>query len=217
MLQFISNATSHDDIVKQVTQVLNGGCKWIQLRMKGASQADVKHTAETLKPICKEHEAILIVDDEVEVAKELELDGVHLGKNDMPPVEARELLGAEPIIGATANTFDDINRLPRVAIDYVGLGPFRYTTTKQNLSPVIGLEGYREIMDKCGKSDIEHPVVAIGGITLDDIEPIMATGVHGVAVCGAIANAPDPTAATRQMVDLLQKIVDQRLDGYKIQ
>ncbi len=216
MLQFITNATTHEAIVEQVMQVLSGGCKWIQLRMKGADSSTVAHTAQALKPLCKEHEAILIVDDEVEVAKELELDGVHLGKNDMDTLKARELLGAEPIIGATANTFDDIDHLPRVAIDYVGLGPFRYTTTKQNLSPVIGLDGYRNIMDKCRHSDIEHPIVAIGGITLADVEPIMATGVHGIAVCGAIANAPDPAEATRQMVELLNKITEKRLDGFSL-
>ncbi len=216
MLQFITNAPTHEAIIEQVTQVLDGGCKWIQLRMKGAGRQEVTRTAKALKPLCKEHEAILIVDDEVEVAKELELDGVHLGKNDMSPIKARELLGAEAIIGATANTFDDIDSLPRVEVDYVGLGPFRYTSTKKKLSPVIGLNGYRDIMDKCRHSDIDHPIVAIGGITIDDIEPILDTGVHGIAVCGSIANAPSPTEATRQMEKLLSKIIEKRLDGFSL-
>ena len=210
MLQFITNAQSHDAIVQQVNQVLDGGCKWIQLRMKGVERKSIEETAKVLKPMCKEHEAILVVDDEVQIAKDLELDGVHLGKRDMDPLEARELLGSEPIIGATANTFDDIKRLPRVAIDYIGLGPYRYTTTKHNLSPVIGLEGYKSIMEQYALTDIEHPIVAIGGITIDDIEPIMSTGVHGVAVSGSIIRASDPTAATIEMLQLLERITASR-------
>ena len=210
MLQFITNAQSHDAIVQQVQQVLDGGCKWIQLRMKGADRQSIMETAKALKPMCKDHEAILVVDDDVQIAKDLELDGVHLGKHDMDPHEARELLGSAPIRGATATTFDDIKQLPRVAIDYIGLGPYHYTTTKQNLSPVIGIDGYKKIMEQYALTDIEHPIVAIGGITLNDIEPIMATGVHGVAVSGSIIRASDPTETTRQMLQLLERSTANR-------
>ena len=205
MLQFITNAQSHDAIVQQVQQVLDGGCKWIQLRMKGADRQSIMETAKALKPMCKDHEAILVVDDEVQIAKDLELDGVHLGKHDMDPLEARELLGSEPIIGATANTFDDIKQLPRVAIDYIGLGPYHYTTTKQNLSPVLGLEGYREIVSGMKERGIELPIVAIGGICHDDIAAVMQTGVDGIALSGSILRADDPSGEMERTIEEVNK------------
>ena len=91
------------------------------------------------------------------------------------------------------------------------MGPYRYTTTKANLSPIIGLEGYTSIMAECRRNKIYIPTVAIGGIDYDDIPDIMNTGVNGIAVSGAITKAPDASAKTRQMIELLQDIIDKRL------
>ena len=102
--------------------------------------------------MCKEHDAILILDDHVELAQKLEVDGVHLGKTDMPVAEARQLLGEAFIIGGTANTFEDVEMHYRAGADYVGIGPFRFTTTKKNLSPVLGIEGYTSITDATGRN-----------------------------------------------------------------
>lgn len=211
MLQFITNETSQAAIIAQVQAVLAGGCKWIQLRMKNASRDEIIETAKALKPICAEAEAILVIDDHVDIAKELELDGVHLGKSDMNVKEARETLGEKFIIGATANTLDDVMSFSPVDVDYIGLGPYKFTTTKANLSPIIELDSYANIVKVAANSKREIPIVAIGGIEHSDIERIMSTGVDGVAVSGALINADDTTAATKQMIDQLNEILKVRL------
>ena len=211
MLQFITNETSQTAIIAQVQAVLAGGCKWIQLRMKNASRDEIIETAKALKPICAEAEAILVIDDHVDIAKDLELDGVHLGKSDMNVKEAREILGEKFIIGATANTLDDVMSFSPVDVDYIGLGPYKFTTTKANLSPIIELDSYANIVKVAANSKREIPIVAIGGIEHSDIERIMSTGVDGVAVSGALINADDTTAATKQMIDQLNEILKVRL------
>ena len=211
MLQFITNETSQAAIIAQVQAVLAGGCKWIQLRMKNASRDEIIETAKALKPICAEAEAILVIDDHVDIAKELELDGVHLGKSDMNVKDAREILGEKFIIGATANTLDDVMSFSPVDVDYIGLGPYKFTTTKANLSPIIELDSYANIVKVAANSKREIPIVAIGGIEHSDIERIMSTGVDGVAVSGALINADDTTAATKLMIDQLNEILKVRL------
>lgn len=179
---------------------LEGGCKWIQLRMKDASDDEVRKAAAEIQPMCKEHEAVFLLDDRVELVKELHADGVHLGKNDMPIDEARRILGEEYIIGGTANTFEDIQRIAAQGADYIGCGPFRFTTTKKNLAPVLGIEGYRDIIAKMRNAGINIPMVAIGGITPDNIDEILATGVQGIAVSGTVLNADDPVAMMKSLL-----------------
>lgn len=147
-LQFITHQTERYSYLESARMALEGGCKWIQLRMKDALLEEVEAVALQLKPLCKEHEAILILDDHVELAKKLEVDGVHLGKKDMPIDQARQILGEAFIIGGTANTFEDVVQHYRAGADYLGIGPFRFTTTKKNLSPVLGLEGYSSILSQ---------------------------------------------------------------------
>ena len=134
----------------------------------------------------------------MELVHRLGADGVHLGKNDMPPREARALLGPQKIIGATANTFGDIRRAAAQGADYIGLGPFRFTRTKEKLSPILGIEGYREILARCAEQGIRLPVVAIGGITAADVDALMATGIAGIALSGALLNAENPAEETKK-------------------
>lgn len=205
MLQFITHPSPRFTIAEEVKMVLEGGCKWIQLRMKDASYDEMRTTAMEIIPMCKEHDAIMVIDDNVELVNELRVHGVHLGKHDMPAHEARELLGPHAIIGVTANTAADILAMRGIDVDYVGLGPFRFTTTKSKLSPVLGTEGYRSIMHEIRDAGCELPVVAIGGITIDDIAELKSTGINGVAMSGAIINADDPTDYTARVIELLQK------------
>ena len=199
-IQFITHETGSIGYVEGARMALEGGCKWIQLRMKDASDDEVRKAAAEIQPMCKEHEAVFLLDDRVELAKELHADGVHLGKNDMPIDEARRILGEEYIIGGTANTFDDIQRIAAQGADYIGCGPFRFTTTKKNLAPVLGVEGYRDIIAKMRNAGINIPMVAIGGITPDDIDEILATGVQGIAVSGTVLNADDPVAMMKSLL-----------------
>lgn len=209
MLQFITHPSDRYSIVEEAQMVIEGGCGWIQLRMKDATDDEVRQTAMELMPLCRETGTFLVIDDRVELVNELKVSGVHLGKDDMPPREARELLGPHAIIGVTANTADDILALRGIDVDYVGLGPFRHTTTKAHLAPILGPEGYRDIVATVRAAGIELPIVAIGGITADDTEAIMATGVNGIAVSGAIIGAPDPVEATAQFITRLQKTTEK--------
>ena len=177
MLQFITHQTPRYSYVEGAIEALNGGCKWIQLRMKEAAYDEICNAIEQLKPLCKEKGAILILDDYAELAAKLDIDGVHLGKNDMPPQEARNLIGEKYIIGGTANTIDDIKNLVAQGVDYIGLGPFRHTDTKKNLSPILGLDGYKNILSQCNEAGITTPIVAIGGIEPEDIPALMKTGI----------------------------------------
>lgn len=199
-LQFITHQTGRYSYLESAQMALEGGCKWIQLRMKDAPLEEVEAVALQLKPLCKEREAILVLDDHVELAKKLEVDGVHLGKKDMPIQQARQLLGEGFIIGGTANTFEDVVLHYRAGADYLGIGPFRFTTTKKNLSPVLGLEGYASVLSQMKEAGIDLPVVAIGGITYKDIPDILRTGVNGIALSGTILRAENPVEETRKIL-----------------
>lgn len=204
-LQFITNGSSAEQHLKGAEAALRGGCRWVQLRMKDAIPEEIVETGRKLRCLADLHgHATFILDDHAELVAETGADGVHLGKNDMSPEEARKILGPEKIIGSTANCLDDIRLAARRGADYIGLGPFRFTTTKKNLSPVLGLEGYRSILAGCSREGITLPVVAIGGITLSDILAIIATGAAGVAVSGAILNAISPESETGRWIQRLE-------------
>lgn len=203
MIQFITHSNTRYDYVEGARLALEGGCRWIQLRMKDAQEVDFLLAAKQIGAMCKEYSATFILDDHVEWVGITGADGVHLGKNDMPVDEARNQLGANRIIGGTANTFEDVERLWRQGANYIGCGPYRFTTTKKNLSPVLGLDGYRHIISKMKAHDINLPVVAIGGILQPDIKDVMATGVSGIAVSGAILNAENPVEEMKRFIDSL--------------
>ncbi len=200
MLQFITHFNNKYNYLQSAEIALQGGCKWIQLRMKDTSEDIIEPVAIEIQQRCKKHNATFIIDDHVLLAKKINADGVHLGKMDMPVSEARQLLGKEFIIGGTANTFEDIEKLIWEGVNYIGLGPFRYTTTKKNLSPVLGLEGYRDIINQCKEKNIYIPVVAIGGITKNDISDILQTGVSGIALSSTILNSENPIEETKQIM-----------------
>lgn len=203
MLQYISHFTPQISYAEGIRMALEGGCRWIQLRMKDAPAEEIIACAEEVIPLCRRHGAKFLLDDHVELVRQLGADGVHLGKNDMPVDEARKILGSDIIIGGTANTIEDIIRLHKQGADYIGCGPFRFTTTKKNLSPILGLDGYKSIVLKMKKLGIDLPIVAIGGITVEDIPAVMGTGVSGIALSGAILGAPDPVEMTARIIETI--------------
>ena len=200
-LQFITHYTDRYTYFDSARMALEGGCRWIQLRMKEATEEEVEKEAIRVQDLCRQYGATFIIDDHVALAKKLHADGVHLGKKDMPIAEARKLLGKDFIIGGTANTFEDVQMHYAAGADYIGCGPFRFTTTKKNLSPVLGLEGYRNIVSRMKEAGINLPIVAIGGIAFEDIPVIMQTGVSGIALSGSILRADDPIAETRRIIN----------------
>lgn len=203
-LQFITHFTERHTYLDSARIALEGGCRWVQLRMKDADEGLFVATAREVRALCDRFGATFIIDDHAELVGATGADGVHLGKNDMPVAEARLMLGPDIVIGGTANTFDDVKALAEAGADYIGCGPFRFTTTKQRLSPVLGLEGYRRIVRRMRESGISLPIVAIGGITFDDIGPIMRTGVTGIALSGSVLRADDPVAEMRRVVEAVE-------------
>lgn len=207
MIQFITHTNERYDYIDGVQMALEGGCRWIQLRMKDASEETFLKTAETTRVLCKQYDAVFILDDHVEWVEKIGADGVHLGKGDMPIDKARQLLGKDKIIGGTANTFEDVKRIFLAGADYIGCGPFRYTTTKKKLSPVLGLDGYRQIISQMKTLGINLPVIAIGGILLSDVADIMTTGVSGIAVSGGVLtanNGNDPIITMTRFINKLK-------------
>lgn len=203
MLQFITNTNVKTPVTEQVLAVIEGGCRWVQIRMKDASDDEIKQVVEAVKPKCIETGTFLLLNDRVELAKTLNVGGVHLGKEDMPVSKARMILGAAAVIGVTANTFADISAVSNLDIDYFGIGPYADTNTKENLAPVLGLQGIREICYEMEQKEINIPHVAVGGIQLDDVLPLIEAGANGIAVSHAIAGAADIVKATKDFLNLL--------------
>lgn len=203
MIQFISHYTDQYSYLDSIRLALEGGCRWVQLRMKDASIQDFLRIGKEVRRLCDSYQATFILDDHVELVRELGADGVHLGKKDMPVAEARKTLGNDCIIGGTANTFDEVKMHYEASANYIGCGPFRFTTTKQGLAPVLGLEGYRSIIAQMSAEGIDLPMVAIGGITAEDIPAIMQTGVSGIALSGAVLRAADPVAEMKRLTEIV--------------
>lgn len=198
--QFITDGRDPHDggrTVEQALQALRGGCRWIQVRMKEAPTAIVASVLERLLPECEQRGATLIVDDHVELARLCH--GVHLGQNDMPLAEARKILGNGKIIGLTINCEKHLN-IQQELPDYYGVGPFRHTTTKANLAPLLGLDGYRRLAPL-----LPRPFVAIGGIELEDITAIQAAGASGVALSGALTRSPNPQQTAAEAMKIISQ------------
>lgn len=205
-LQFITHHNDRYSYADSARLALEGGCRWIQLRMKGADEALMFKTATIVQAMCKRCGATFIIDDDVMLARRIGADGVHLGKEDMPIAKAREILGRGYIIGATVNSFEDIAGVVSGADpDYFGCGPLRFTTTKQRLAPILGIEGYREIMCRMRAAGIAIPLVAIGGVTKEDIPSLLRCGVAGIALSGSILQADDPIAEMQRVSDALHE------------
>ena len=199
-VQFITHFTDSITYLDSVRIALQGGCRWVQLRMKDVGDEEVEQVARRALAMCREHNAVFIVDDRVDLAKRVGADGVHLGKQDMPVGVARRLLGKGFIIGGTANTFDDVKRLHEEGADYIGCGPFRFTTTKQKLAPILGLDGYRSIARQMHEAGIALPIVGIGGVKAEDMADLQSAGLTGIALSGSILRAADPVGEMRRVM-----------------
>ncbi|HRG37174.1 MAG TPA: thiamine phosphate synthase [Bacteroidia bacterium] len=190
-IQYISQGLTTTEQFNNIHQALDAGCSWIQLRFKNAEKGELTLLAERIKPLCKSYAATFILNDHVELAKQLDADGVHLGLQDTDIATAKELLGEEKIIGGTANTFNDVMQRIDEKCTYIGLGPFRFTKTKEKLSPVLGFSGYQQILNELRKKEIEIPVYAIGGIQTDDVPDLIASGIYGIAISSLVTQHPD--------------------------
>ncbi|MDT0690280.1 thiamine phosphate synthase [Salegentibacter sp. F188] len=198
-LHYISQGETPEKHLENIQNVCAAGADWVQLRLKNESFETVLKTAKAAKKICDEFQVKLIINDFPEVAKKVNADGVHLGKEDHCPLETRKLLGPDKIIGGTANTLQDCEVLCKKQVDYIGLGPFRFTATKKKLSPILGAEGYRKLLSSLHASGKAVPVIAIGGIVPEDLPVLAESGVHGVAISGWLTNHPQPEMIFREI------------------
>ena len=235
-LQFITHCTERYSYVDSARIALEGGCRWIQLRMKDADESLLEETAHIVQKMCKDYGATFIIDDNVHLVKKIKADGVHLGKNDMPIAEARKILGDDFIIGGTVNCFEDILKIMRNTqigtstssvtennslsstaksqkpqANYFGCGPFRFTSTKKNLAPILGLEGYENIISDMKRNNIDIPLVAIGGIAKDDISDILKTGVDGIALSGSVLKAENPVEEMKSIVEIFKLFQNKQI------
>ncbi len=191
-LQWITpNVADSDFLVNLTEKICRNGCRWVQLRLKSCSDDVFLQIGKQLREITHHYYAVLLINDRVHLVEPLNADGVHVGKNDTPVEQVRQTLGKQKIIGATANTLSDCLQHIENGVDYIGLGPFRFTETKQNLSPVLGLNGYTKIIRRLPAS--HPPIIAIGGITLPDIPLLQQTGINGIAVSSALSQKPEET------------------------
>jgi thiamine-phosphate pyrophosphorylase len=203
-LQYITRKNTTEEVLSESLAVLKGGCRWIQLRMKDADHQTIVETGRQLVELCHRYGAIFLINDSPQTALEVGADGVHLGKSDMPIEQARIIMGNK-IIGATANTAEDIVNAYNKGADYIGLGPFRFTNTKKNLSPILGLERISNIVSSVREQNIMIPIVTIGGINLDDCPDIVRSGVNGIAISGAIGDCSDPENMTAQFLNSMKE------------
>ena len=188
-LHYISQQAADGSHLTTIQQALAAGCKWIQLRIKNQPKEVILEQAIAANKMCLAYGAKLIVDDHPEIALKSGAYGVHLGLQDMHIAEARRLVGDKMIIGGTANTFAHILQRAAEGVDYIGCGPYRFTTTKENLSPIVGLIGFEKLVAQMNAAHIRIPVIAIGGILPEDVRPISQLGIYGVALSGAITFA----------------------------
>lgn len=190
-LQYISQGFTIEDQELNIRKALDNGIKWIQVRWKNAPENEFIKLCEISKKLCSDNQTVCIINDHVQIAKEIDADGVHLGLKDTSIEIARHILGTNKIIGGTANTISDVLQRMNEPCDYIGLGPLRFTSTKEQLSPILGFEGYEEIIQNLKERSLEIPkIFAIGGVVLNDIELLQSIGIYGAAVSGQITNQP---------------------------
>lgn len=184
--QFITIDHYEISHAEQAIRAYKAGCKWVQLRMKNCSDDEIEQEIIKILPVANAHNAKLLINDHVEIAFRTAAHGVHLGKNDMSVTEARRILGPDYIIGGTANSFEDVMAMIDHNVDYVGVGPFRFTSTKKNLSPIIGLYGYEQLLFRLKIRNKSIPIIAIGGITENDVEDLLQRDIYGIAAASSI-------------------------------
>lgn len=201
-IQYISQGNTTEEQELNIRKVLDAGVKWVQVRWKNAPENALEELCIKAKLLCSEYQSVCIINDHVQLAKKIDADGVHLGLDDTSVLEARQIFGQNKIIGGTANTITDVLQRIEEQCDYIGLGPLRFTDTKEKLSPVLGFEGYQQMIQDLEQSSISIPkIYAIGGVVLNDIELLLQTGIYGVAVSGQITRQP---AIVKEFIKLMK-------------
>jgi thiamine-phosphate pyrophosphorylase len=207
-IQYISQGNTPEEHKQNIIDALKGGCRWIQLRLKNSNHEIILNTAFEIKKYCENYEATFIINDFPYIAAYVDADGVHLGLSDMNVMQARKIVGNNKIIGATANTIENIYQHIKDGADYIGLGPLRYTKTKENLSNIIGIDGYAKIMNTLKKNNINIPIYAIGGVSEYDFQNLLKIGIYGIAASNMITNAINKSELFKKLNLILNENVN---------
>ena len=198
-IYFITHKTDKYSYLDSAKLALDCGIRLIQLRMKHSQESEILKTAYTLREECDKYKAKLIINDNSEIAFEIGANGVHIGQNDEAISLARNKIRENQIIGMTCNTIEHIKQACNQKADYIGLGPFRFTNTKQNLSPILGIEGYKNL-------NCDIPIYAIGGIRLEDAEKLAQTSVYGIALSSLILENKEPENLIKELRNYFKEI-----------
>ncbi|WP_047546168.1 thiamine phosphate synthase [Psychroserpens sp. Hel_I_66] len=196
-LHYISQGISPKAHLENIQKACSSGAELVQLRLKNVSEKKILKIANEAREITSHFQTRLIINDCYKIAKTVKADGVHLGKSDVCPTVAKKHLYTWQMIGGTANTLQDCELLLDKPIDYLSLGPFRDTHTKENLGPLLGLKGYAAITDIL---ETPIPIIGVGGITTADVKDLLAVGVSGLAVSGAITQNFDAIKTFNQLL-----------------
>ena len=203
-IQCITAPRSDGDMAAQAARLCGAGLDWLQFRMKAGRRRERLEHGRQVSDVCRSYGATFMVNDDIELAARLGADGVHLGLQDEDPAAARRILGSQAIIGGTCNTMEDIRLRHRQGVNYIGLGPYRFTSTKQHLSPLLGLQGIEEILRYCRLEKITIPIVAIGGIRREDVAELRKVGVHGIAVSSLLIDTTEPADLLNEIMEKLE-------------
>lgn len=194
-LQFITHDIATLTHIEQAQIACGAGAKWIQYRCLTKDDEALLEDINAIAEICDDWGATLIVTNHIHLNRKADIQGFHIEDMDADFLALREHLGEDITIGGSSNTAEGLIRLATEGVDYAGCGPFNITTTKPNDFPLLGVEGYHQIKAVLAEKGIDLPVLAVGGITLNDVEPLMETGIFGIAVSSAIHQAEDMDAA----------------------
>jgi thiamine-phosphate pyrophosphorylase len=186
-LYFITDRNlTNKTIISDAISAINAGVKIIQYREKELSTREMYQEAKVIREITKDKGTILIINDRIDIALAVNADGVHIGQDDMPFEIAKEILGADKIIGLTVHNVDEAIVAEKLGADYLGVSPIFSTTTKKDAGKPAGLELIKKI-----KENVKTPLVAIGGINYDNIDEVLKVGIRNVAVISAIITKDD--------------------------
>jgi thiamine-phosphate pyrophosphorylase len=182
---------------------LEAGAPTLQVRLKSGTDGDRYRLARAIAERCRAADATCLVNDRADLAVAVGADGVHVGVDDLPVPIVRRIVGPTALVGGTARSPEVAQRLVAEGASYLGVGPTFATQSKTGLPSPIGVDGVRAVVEA-----VAVPVIAIAGITADTVDAVMATGAWGVAVIGAIVDAPDPHTATHDLMLAVSKAVD---------
>lgn len=200
-LQFITHDIDALTHVEQSQLACEAGAKWVQYRCLTKNEVELLRDVNQIAGICDDWGATLIVTDHVNLKGKADIQGFHIEDMNANFIELRKELGEEYTIGGSANTIEGLVRLYKEGVDYAGFGPFQHTTTKPNNAAWIGIEGYKKAISVLKNLDLDLPVLAVGGVTLADVEALMQTGIYGIAASAAINQSEDLRESYRAFYD----------------